>query len=433
MDYVKGMFEFITKSPNSFFAIANASKELEEAGYVWQDEVDDFKIKLGDKLYFTRNDSALIALNIGKNCSKDDVVFHIIVSHADSPGFKVKPVSDSTKDIYNKVNIENYGGLIKPSWLDRPLSVAGRVMVKENDKVVTKLVNIDKDIIRIPNLCIHFSKDINDGHVYDNVKDMQAFIAQELEGDVLKEQLAKEVNAKLEDIVSFDLFVYNREKPILWGLNDEYISSPRLDDLACLYPSLEAFKESENDKVVNVLYIADNEEVGSSSRQGAASEFLKSILKRVTKELGWNRFRRIIANSYLISADNAHAVHPNQPKITDPHNKAYMNKGLVIKFNASQSYTTDSFSSAIFQEICKKAGEPYQFYSNSSKLRGGSTLGNILIRSLPFISVDVGLAQLAMHSSNETMGAKDIESAIKVFKTFYTSSIKIRAKEFTVK
>ena len=433
MDYVKGMLDYIKRSPNAFFAVANAAKELEEAGYKWQDEVEDFKIKLGDKLYFTRNQSALIALNIGKNCSKDDVTFHIVVTHADSPAFKVKPVCDSTKDIYNKVNIENYGGLIKPSWLDRPLSVAGRVMVKENDKVVSKLVNIDKDIIRIPNLCVHFNHDINEGHVYDNVKDLQAYIAQGLEGNVLKEQLAKELGCKEEDVISFDLYVYNREKPSLWGLQDEYISSPRLDDLACVYTSLEAFKESENDKVVNIFYIADNEEVGSSSRQGAASEFLKSILKRVTKELGWIRFRRIIANSFLISADNAHAVHPNQPKITDPHNKAYMNQGLVIKYNASQSYTTDSFSSAIFQEICKKAGEPYQLYTNSSKVRGGSTLGNILIRSLPFISVDVGLAQLAMHSASETMGAKDVDSAVKVFKSFYTSNIKIKAKEFEVK
>ena len=425
------LISFINNSPVSFFAIKNVKDELLKNGYRELLENKPFNVSLGDKVFFIRNGSTIVALNIGEHLNKDECGYHIIASHCDSPCFKLKPECDSRTDIYNKINVEVYGGAIVSTWLDRPLSIAGRVMVNTPKGVSSKLINIEDNLVMIPNLCIHFNREINDGYRYNPATDLQAFFAQELEGQPLKVLLSKHLGVDVNDIVNFDLYLYNRESGYLWGEKKEYISSSRLDDLECVYSSLKAFVDSKNESAINVLYVADNEEVGSRSRQGADSDFLEKVLKSVSKKLDIN-YKQAIANSFLVSADNAHAVHPNHPGISDPNNRPYMNKGIVIKFNASQSYTSDAISSAIFQKLCQNASVPYQFFTNRSDIRGGSTLGNILLKHISLIAVDIGLAQLAMHSSFETAGTIDIKYAIKAFKEFYSSNIVINGDEFEI-
>ena len=425
---VNDLISFINESPNAFFAIDNAKKELLKAGYIELNESSPNKIKKGDKIFFIRNETTLVALNIGKKANHS---FNAIASHVDSPSFKIKPESDSKTDIYNRINLAPYGGMLASTWLDRPLSIAGRVLLDKGDSIESTLINLKDLTVLIPNLCIHFNREANNGYAYNMAIDLQAFISQEKEGEPLKDLLAKRLKVSKEEIINFDLFVYNKEEGINWGIDKEYISSPRLDDLECVFASLKAFKENDNDKSINVLYLADNEEVGSSSRQGADSDFLKSILTRTCRDLGFD-YEQSIASSFLISADNAHAVHPNKANITDADNKAYMNKGIAIKFNAAQTYTSDALSSAIFQKICKRANAPYQFFTNRSDIRGGSTLGNILLNHISFNSVDVGLPQLAMHSSFETSGSKDLIYAIKAFGEFYSSSIVIDGDKYKI-
>lgn len=425
---VNELLSFINESPNAFFAIDNVKKELIKAGYKEVLESSPSSIKQNDKVFFVRNGSTLVALNVGKKANPS---FHVIASHTDSPCFKIKPESDSKSDIYNRINLAPYGGMLASTWLDRPLGVAGRVLIDKGNKVESRLINLKDLTALIPNLCIHFNRTANSGYEYNMAVDMQAFISQEKDGEPLKDLLAKRLKVNKEDIVNFDLFTYNKEEGIIWGNDKEYISSPRLDDLECVFASLEAFKNVDNDTAINVLYLSDNEEVGSSSRQGADSDFLKTILIRTCRDLGFD-YESSVANSFLISADNAHAVHPNKASVTDANNKAYMNKGIAIKFNAAQTYTSDALSSAIFQKLCKNAQVPYQFFTNRSDLRGGSTLGNILLSHISFNSVDIGLPQLAMHSSYETAGSKDLIYAIKAFKEYYSSSLIIEENGYRI-
>ena len=433
MTYLNGLIEFIENSSISFLAIQEISNKLKHNGYIQLSENKPFNLVKGGKYFITRNNSTIIAFDIGEKVSKD-YGFHIVSSHCDSPCFKVKPICDLKSDIYQKVLVEPYGGLICPSWLDRPLSIAGRVLIREQNKIVTKIIDLKEDLLMIPNVCIHFNRDINKGYSYDFATDMQPLLTQEVEGNPIIDLLSKHLKINSEDIINFDLYLYNNQKASIWGLNKEYVSAPRLDDLECVYTSLESLIQSHNDKDINVVYVADNEEVGSMSRQGADSDFLISVLSQIHSSLEFDiPFSVAIANSFMISADNAHAVHPNQTQLTDVVNKVYMNKGIVIKFNASQSYTSDSFSSAIFQELCRNCGVPYQIFTNKSNIRGGSTLGNIALSHLSLKTVDIGLAQLAMHSSYETAGVKDIDYVIEVFKNFYNKRIIIDENSFILK
>ncbi len=435
IDLATEMLNFINNSPVSFQAIDNVCEMLNKAGYRRLEESSYSRISYGDKVYFVRNGTSLVALNVGNSINEENYPFHIIASHSDSPCFKIKPECDGKTDIYNKINVEPYGGLLCAPWLDRPLGIAGRVLLKKNGKIISTNVNLDEDLVVIPNLCIHFNRDANSGHSYNMASEMQAFIGQELEGSPLKDKLCLSLNCKPEDIINFDLYLYNHQKGVIWGKEKEYISSPRLDDLECVFTSAKAFGKSDNENAINVLYISDNEEVGSSSRQGADGDFLETIINRVSAslEFGKETVGIAFANSFLISADNAHAVHPNNPGITDANNKCYMNKGIAIKFNASQRYTSDAISSAIFQEICNNAKVPYQFFANRSDVRGGSTLGNILLTHTSLLSVDIGLPQLAMHSCYETAGSKDIQYAVDAFSKFYSSEIFISDNQFEVK
>ncbi len=426
------LIRFIDNSPVNLFAIDNAKKELLENGFVELFENEPLKIKKGSKFFVTRNGTSLIGVDVGENLDPNSASFHIIASHSDSPCFKIKPESDSKSGSYNRLNVEPYGGLIMPTWLDRPLSIAGRVIVKNGDSLESKLINFKDTVAMIPNVCIHFNREINRGYNYDPSVDLQAFISQGKDEKSLKDLISEELEINKEDIVNYDLYLYNNDKGYLWGQKKEFVSSPRLDDLECVYTSLQAFAHSHNKNSINVLYIADNEEVGSSSRQGADSDFLESILRNLSEVLGINYYTSI-ANSFLISADNAHAVHPNKPGLSDPDNRPLMNSGVAIKYNASQSYTSDAVSGAIFQRLCENSKVPYQFFTNRSDIRGGSTLGNILLNHVSLLSVDMGLPQLAMHSALETAGTLDIKLAVDVFKDFYSSNIEVRGNRYTVK
>ena len=420
--YAKEMLDFIEQSPSCFHAIWNIKKELEKAGYVELSEKEAWKIAWGASYYVTRNDSSIIAFQMPKNEAKG---FHMIASHSDSPTFKVKenPEMDVEKQ-YVKLNTEKYGGMILSTWLDRPLSVAGRVAVREKHGIVAKLVNIDKDLLVIPNVAIHMNREMNKGVEYNSQVDMLPLFgaADGKEKDAFLEMVAKAADVERENILGHDLFLYVRDKGRMIGSKEEYVLSPKLDDLQCAYVSVKALLESTPKDYIDVCAVFDNEEVGSGTRQGADSTFLEDVLVRISETLNMSRgeYARLIADSFLISADNAHAVHPNHPEKADPTNRPYLNGGIVIKYHGSQKYTTDAITGAKMKDWCEKAGVPCQTYANRSDIAGGSTLGNISTAHVSVASVDIGLPQLAMHSAVETAGAKDIQYALKALKIFYT-------------
>lgn len=415
----KNLLSFIKNSPSCFHVVASIKKILKREGYVELKESESFTITPLGKYYVTRNDSSIIAFKVGEVL--DSHSFNIVASHSDSPSFKVKPQADLNTSDYHKLNVEAYGGMLCSTWFDRPLSIAGRVMYKQDNKIVSQLVNFDKNLLSIPSVPIHFNRNANDNASYSLAVDMFPTMGEEKKA--LKTILASELSLDEQSILNYDLFLYNRQEGYFWGYNDEYMSCCKLDDLQCAYTTLMGFIKSNNTHNVSVYCCFDNEEVGSTTRQGANSTFLEDILRRISNSLNKTdeQHYQALAKSFMISADNAHAVHPNHPELTDPLNKVSMNKGIVIKFNAAQSYTSDSLSSAIFMSICKNVDVPYQLFTNKSGIRGGGTLGNISATHVSVPSVDIGLAQLAMHSSNETAGTLDNEYMVKAIKEFYDS------------
>ncbi len=425
------LFKFIEASPTAFHAISNIKKELSDNGFEKISLGDCFKLKKGGKYFFTKNDSSIIALTIGKKLEKPCLL--ITASHSDSPAFKLKENATITLNKkYTKLNTEGYGGMLCATFMDRPLSIAGRVMISTENGFESRLVNIDRDLLMIPNVAIHFNREVNKGFEYNLQKDMLPLFS-EGEKD-FDGYLAKTLKTKKEDIIGKDLFVYSRMKPIKWGADNEFISAPRLDDLQCAFSALKGFLEASNDNNINVYACFDNEEVGSGTKQGALSDFMSDVLKRTVKALGLDDefYSRMISNGFMLSCDNAHAVHPNHPEKTDETNNVYMNEGVVLKSNASQKYTTDAISSALLKTVCKKAGEKLQFFSNRSDAAGGSTLGNLLQRSIGINSADIGLPQLAMHSAFETAGGKDTQSMINIIKEFYNIIIVVNADKYGI-
>ncbi len=422
----KEMLEFIEKSPSCFHVIANIKEMLNGAGFTELAETEDWRmLAAGQGYYVVRNDSSVIAFRLPKSL-KESRGFHIVAAHSDSPTFKVKESPEiMMEDKYVKLNTEKYGGMILSTWLDRPLSVAGRVVVRGKEKeLVTKLVNIDKDLCVIPNVAIHLGRDMNKGVEYNPQVDMLPLFADSMDSQgkgALLKKVAKAADVKSGEILAHDLFLYVRDKGRILGENGEFVLSPRLDDLQCVYAVTKAFADSSPEDYINVCAVFDNEEVGSGTRQGADSTFLEDVLLRISEsmELSTGDFRRMVAGSFLISADNAHAVHPNHPEKADPTNRPYLNNGIVIKYHGSQKYTTDAVSAAKMKRICEEAGVPYQTYANRSDIIGGSTLGNISTAHVSVTSVDIGLPQLAMHSAVETAGVRDTEYAIRAFKVFY--------------
>ena len=397
----------------------NAGQELETAGYGQLQENERWELAMGGKYYVTRNGSSLIAFQLPAGKTKG---FHMVASHSDSPCFKLKESPEITvEDAYIKLNVERYGGMILSTWLDRPLSVAGRVVLAGGAGVSN--VAVDRDLLVIPNLAIHMNPDVNKGMEYNVQNDMLPLYAEGGGGKSFMELIAEEVGVLPEDILGSDLFLYNREEGRRFGAREEFICAPRLDDLACVYASLQAMLHGKPESYANLLVLFDNEEVGSATKQGAASTFLQDTLMRIAESLKMTRedYSRLLADSFMISADNAHAVHPNHPEKADPTNRPYLNRGIVIKHHGSQKYTTDAVSAAVIKNLCRQAGVPWQNYANRSDIAGGSTLGNISAVQVPVSSADVGLAQLAMHSAYETAGAEDIGYMIRMMECFYGS------------
>lgn len=421
----KELLEFLQKSPTAFHSVETIENELKTQGYEKLLEGQTWKITCGGKYYVTRNNTSVIAFHVGTKL--DNYGFNVAASHTDYPTFKIKENAEiEVRNKYTQLNTEGYGGMLCATWFDRPLSIAGRVLVKDGDSVVTKLLNIDRDLVMIPNVAIHMNRSVNDGYAYNKQVDMLPLFggADTKKGD-FKKLIAKELGVEEKDIYGSDLYLYNRMAPSIWGANEEYISSPHLDDLQCGFTTLKGFLNGYNEESINVYACFDNEEVGSGTKQGAASTFLYDVLVRINKALGKDEedYYRALASSFMLSADNAHAVHPNHPELTDVNNCTYMNEGVVVKSHAGQKYTSDGVSIAIFKALCEKANVPVQFFANRSDAMGGSTLGNIAMAQVSMNSVDIGLPQLAMHSSYETAGIKDTYYMIQVVTEFYNSHI----------
>ncbi len=418
--YIEGLFAFIDSSPTSFHAAANVGQALEEAGFQRLYETKPWQIESGKKYFVDRNDSAVIAFSIPQ---KEQKGFHIVAAHSDSPCFKLKELPElSVEEHYLKWNVEKYGGMILSTWLDRPLSAAGRVVVKGPDGMMTKLVNIDRSVAVIPNVAIHMNRDMNKGIEYNPQTDMPPLVGSADGRGGYLALLAKEAGVQAEEILGQDIFLYNKDRCSRLGLAEEYICGPRLDDLECVYGGMKALMQEEPESYVSMLAVFDNEEVGSGTKQGADSTFLRDVLSRIRSglQLTEETYQCMLAESFLISADNAHAVHPNHPEKTDSVNKSWLNEGIVIKYHGSQRYATDAYSAAVMKDICREAGVPYQTYANRSDIAGGSTLGNILMAQVSMPTVDIGLPQLAMHSALETAGAKDLAYLIRALSVFYS-------------
>ena len=418
---ISSFLSFIQKSPSAFHAVDEICKVLAENGFEKLNEMQQWNISPGGRYYVTRNLSSVIAFTVPQ-CGMSH--FQIVSSHSDSPMFKLKDVcEDVVCGKYLRLNTERYGGMIMSSWFDRPLSIAGRILVKENGKMTTKLVDLGRDAAIIPNMPIHFNREVNDGYKFNAQSDMLPLYAHSSEKGRLMNDIAAAAGVEPDQIAGSDLFLYNRMPGSQW---DEYISCPRIDDLECAWTSLQAFLSAKGEGHINVCAVFDNEEVGSSTKQGADSTFLTDVLARVSACLGAtdSQFRAAAAASFMVSADNAHAVHPNHPEKYDMGNRTFMNEGVVIKHNANQKYTTDGVSSAVFEAVCQKASVPVQHFANRSDVLGGSTLGNIANTHLSMNTVDIGLAQLAMHSACETAGAKDIQYMTDALRSFYSTDIR---------
>lgn len=419
------MLRFIGESPSAFHAVENLKKMAMAAGYGELREEEEWTLLAGGKYFVTRNDSSIAAFCIPADFGKEDgdgAGFHIVAAHSDSPAFKVKENPEiKAEGQYVKLNTEKYGGMLLHTWFDRPLSVAGRIAVKEDGKIITRLVNVDKDLLVIPSLAIHMSRGTDKGTEFNPQIDMLPLYALTEEENSFLGTVAKAAGVKTEEILAHDLFLYVREKGRRIGKDGEFILSPRLDDLQCAFSAMTALTESSPASGINVCVVFDNEEVGSGTRQGADSTFLADVLGRIQEAFGktdsW--LRRNIAKGFLISADNAHAIHPGHPEKADPVNKPFLNGGIVIKYHGSQKYTTDSITAARIKELCSKADVPVQAYTNRSDIAGGSTLGNISTAHVSIPSADIGLAQLAMHSAVETAGSRDTAYAIRMMKKFF--------------
>lgn len=410
------LIKFLNDSPTSFNAISTIGTLLDQNDYVELKESEAYTIEKGGKYYVKRNGSSIIAFNIGYKLS--DPSLQISASHSDCPSFKVKPESLIYENGYLKLNTEVYGGAIYYPWLDRPLGLAGRLVVKENGLLHTENYIGKKPFCLIPSLAIHMNREINSKLTFNPQIDLLPMCSME-KGD-LKDYLKGETG---KEVVGYDLYLYPFESAFVWGMKDEFLSSFHIDNLECAFTTLKGFINNFNEDNINVYCCFDNEEVGSLTRQGADSDFLESTLKRLAKALELDYYI-LLAKGMMLSCDNAHGLHPNHPEKADPGNRPMLNKGVVIKYNANQSYTSDGLSAAIFKDLLDRKNIPTQFFANRSDVRGGSTLGNISNAHSSLVSVDIGLAQLAMHSPMETCGCKDVFYMIEAIKAFYSAHLK---------
>ena len=430
---INRLLKFLDASPVNFLAARNIACELEQNGYRRLDPHQPLgELKAGDKVYVTKNDSSVYAFHLGRK-PLAETGFHMICAHSDSPTFRVKPHAEMTGEGgLVRLNTEVYGGPILSTWFDRPLTLAGRVIVRGKDAMSpeTMLMHVRRPLLQISNLAIHFNRQVNDGVKLSKQKDMLpllGLINDELEQgnllmNVIVEELSKQRPVSHEDILNFDLYLADTQPACTFGVHDEFISSGRLDDLSMCFAGLEALIAAPESDTTQVLAIFDNEETGSQTKQGAGSPFLASMLMRIARQQSGSEeaYWQAVERAFMISADNAHAFHPNYAEKYDPTNHPMLGGGPAIKFNASQKYASDAVSAAIFAEICRKAGVPCQRFVNHSDVAGGSTLGNILASTVPLRGVDMGNAILGMHSCRETGSVADHEYCVRAFTEFYS-------------
>ena len=414
---VKGLLEFIRKSPTAFHAVATAAEQLEQADFHCLHEGENWNLRAGEKYYLTRNQSTILAFTLPAGDAKQLL---LSASHTDSPMFKLKNVYEAPAfETYGRLDTEVYGGTILSSWMDRPLSLAGRAVVRDGNAYRAELFCFDHDLMVIPNVAIHMNRTVNSGYAFNPAVDMLPLYSMWGSSPALSDLLAKQLGCKKENLVGLDAFVYNRMAGSVWGAAEEFFSAPRIDNLMCLYGTLCGFLSAKaQPDSLNLWFSADNEETGSATKQGAGSAMLSDTLDRICETFGWDK-RILLANGFMVSADNGHAKHPNHPELSDPKNAPRLGGGVVIKTNAAQHYTTDGPSAALFSEVCRSAGVLIQQFANRSDQPGGSTLGSISNTKVPLLTVDIGMAQLAMHSAYETAACADCDHLTQAMTAFY--------------
>lgn len=417
----QGLLKFIEECPSSYHTIKTVTQRLMAEGFQPLSEGEPWSLTPGQGYFVTRNQSSVIAFRGPK--TETPTGFMITASHSESPSFKIKPNGELT-GAYRRLNVEPYGGMLYATWLDRPLSVAGRVVIQTETGIESRLVQVDRDLLLIPNLAIHMNRKANEGYAYRPHVDLLPLMGQGKDGVKLQEILAREAKTSADAILSGDLFLYVRDRGTIWGAEEEFISAPRLDDLQCVYGTLEGFLQGENPQTIPVYCVFDNEEVGSGTKQGAKSTFLRDTLQRLLRGYGLeDSYQTMLASGFMLSADNGHALHPNHPEMADETHRPMPNQGILLKHNANQKYTTDAISEALVRRLCEKAQVPVQSYTNRSDIPGGSTLGNLSSEKVSLNMADIGLAQLAMHSAYETAGTKDTLYLCQLAKTFYQTAL----------
>ena len=422
---IKKLMQYLDSAHSVYHAVDGLTKELDKAGYIRLQEQEEWDLQKGGKYYLTRGGTAVIAFRIPMS---EPAGFMMSASHADRPTFKIKENGELT-GAYTKLATEKYGGMLIAPWLDRPLSIAGRVMVETEDGVQSRLLDIDRDLLLIPNVAIHMNRQANEGYKWNVAVDTLPLLGGKDAKGKFWELLEQEAGGK---ILGQDLYLYVRQKASVWGVEEEFVSSAALDDLQCVWCCTQGFLSAKESESIPVLCVFDSEEVGSSSVQGAASDLLESVLSRISDGLGLS-LPRLLAQSMMISADNAHALHPNHPEYADSANAPVINGGVVLKFNASQRYCTDGVSAALLRKVCQKANVPVQTYCNRADIPGGSTLGNISLAHVSVPTADIGLAQLAMHSCYETAGVQDTEYLQTAMTAWYSASLTVTEDGYTLK
>ena len=423
---ISSMLQYIQKSPDCFHAVENLRQRLLSEGYT-QLTAGEWTLTPGGKYFVTKNGSSLMAFRVPQGRPTG---FVLTASHSDSPCFRLRDHTELAGE-FVRLSAERYGGMINDSWLDRPLSVAGRVLVRREGGLEARLVDLKRDVALIPRVAIHLNRDGNNGTKYNPAQDLVALYAGGEQKGSFDREIAAAAGCQPEDIVARDLFLYNNQPGTVWGPAGEFLSAPRLDDLACVFACTQGFLTAHETTALPVLCVFDNEEIGSETKQGAMSTFLADALRRINGSLGFDdeSYHRALAASMLVSCDNAHAVHPNHAEKCDARNQVVLNGGIVIKEAANQHYCTDAFSRAVFQAICDDADVPTQAFANKSDMAGGSTLGNLSNMQASMHAVDVGLPQLAMHSSYETGGVRDVMHAIRALTAFYERNLTINGSE----
>lgn len=420
-EVTRRLLDFLDASPSCYHAVDNLTRRLEAEGYERLREVEPWTLRTGGKYYVVRGDSSLAAFRVPGGVPAG---FMLAAAHSDSPTYKVREEAEVlSAGNCVRLAVEPYGGMIARSWLDRPLSVAGRLVVRREGGIATQLVNVDRDLLVIPSVAIHLDREVNQGTALKANTDLLPLLGCGTERGRFRALLAEAAGVPKEDILSTELFLYPRAAAVLLGAEGEFVASPRLDDLQCVFGCLEGFLAAKEGGSVPVLCVFNNEEVGSGTRQGADSTFLTDVLERISTALGRD-WRLMAVNSFLVSADNAHAVHPAHPELSDGAERPVLNGGVVLKYNAGQKYTTDAVSGAVFREVCRAADVPVQRYSNRADLPGGSTLGNISSAHLSIPSVDIGLPQLAMHAAYEVAGSRDTALLVRAMAEYFSRSFR---------